>query len=204
MTHNTTLKNGQFCPTWSDNIQPGEGFDKGFLMKLDTAGNVIWDRKFYNVDGNHCRFTDYIELSDGFIAACGMANGSNELNLNQDSWVVKVDACGCLVPGCENGADCSQWVGLNDDPLNHELQQSFMIYPNPVRRILNIYLPPQLPNGECTFEIHDITGKLVRSFIAKEPDTTYMTDVGDLTRGVYFLSQKVNGSIIQTLRFVVE
>lgn len=181
---------------------PGEGFDKGFLMKLDTAGNVIWDRKFFNVDGNHCRFTDYIELSDGYIAACGMASADNGLGLNQDSWVVKVDECGCLVPGCENGASCS--VGM--DQTDNDILQAFHVYPNPVNGILNIFLEQASEDSgkSLRFDLVSMQGDIVKSFEAPFSDTTYMTDVTSLSNGTYLLVLRAEGAVLQTERIIVE
>lgn len=112
--------------------------DVGFLLKIDSYGNIIWERDYYHLafpgpDGLQ-RSTSWfrdIELApDGGYIVCGMARGLIvEPQTTQDFWLVKLDSMGCLEPGCDTLTGIRESTFVGDEVV---------VYPNPVRNYLNI------------------------------------------------------------------
>ena len=175
--------------TYEDNIW------KGLIAKIDTSGTMLWQRIYTNVDGNECRFNDFTELTTGELVAVGVAwpQGGDE-PLGQDTWILKTDEYGCLIPGCH----------VSVEELERQ-EQSFLVGPNPASDRLNIYLPGEVTRTHHTqFRLTDLTGKLIREFSADTGSTTYMLDVSEYPTGVYLVSLVIDGQSIKTERVVVE
>jgi ribosome modulation factor len=175
--------------TYEDNIW------KGLIAKIDTSGTMLWQRIYTNVEGNECRFNDFTELTTGELVAVGVAwpQGGDE-PLGQDTWILKTDEYGCLIPGCH----------VSVEELERQ-EQSFLVGPNPASDRLNIYLPGEVTRTHHTqFRLTDLTGKLIREFSADTGSTTYMLDVSEYPAGLYLLTLVVDGQMIKTERVVVE
>jgi hypothetical protein len=88
----------------------------------------------------------------------------------------------------------SNSVGVN------ELEQQFFIkiFPNPVNNILMIEIEGSV-NSQLS--IIDITGKELRR---EEFENRTSVDVSDLESGIYFVSIKRNGKMIQNTKFIKE
>ncbi|MFN8863911.1 MAG: T9SS type A sorting domain-containing protein, partial [Flavobacteriales bacterium] len=172
-----------------------ENYQQGLMLKYDIDGNEIWRRIYSNVDGNACRFNDFTELTTGELVAVGVAwpQGGDE-PLGQDTWILKTDEHGCLIPGCH----------VSVEELERQ-EQSFLVGPNPASDRLNIYLPGEVTRTHHTqFRLTDLTGKLIREFSADTGSTTYMLDVSEYPTGVYLVSLVIDGQRIKTERVVVE
>ncbi|MFO0361855.1 MAG: T9SS type A sorting domain-containing protein [Flavobacteriales bacterium] len=172
-----------------------ENIQKGFIAKVDTSGTMLWQRIYTNVDGNACRFNDFTELTTGELVAVGVAwpQGGDE-PLGQDTWILKTDEYGCLIPGCH----------VSVEELERQ-EQSFLVGPNPASDRLNIFLPGEVTRTHHTqFRLTDLTGKLIREFSADTGSTTYMLDVSEYPTGVYLVSLVIDGQSIKTERVVVE
>ncbi|MFN8697923.1 MAG: T9SS type A sorting domain-containing protein [Flavobacteriales bacterium] len=172
-----------------------DNYQKGFIMKLDTSGQEIWKRIYVNIEGNECRFNDFTELTTGELVAVGVAWPQVGPPLvGQDTWIVKTDSYGCLIPGCH----------VSVEELEEE-RRSFLAGPNPVSTVLNLYLPGEVEHrGQTRFRITDSSGHLIREFSADTGSTTYMLDVSQYTAGIYLVTLLVDQQVIGTERIVVE
>lgn len=70
----------------------GAGFEDGYLVKTDAAGNVLWERTYGNVAED--RFYAVTETADGGFAMAGVTGLGAP---NWDAWIVRVDARGELL-----------------------------------------------------------------------------------------------------------
>jgi hypothetical protein len=83
------------------------------LNRYDVNGNEIWSRTFYflEVPLDEHRMRDLKQCSDGGYILIGEANDmtiDSEWTVDaprQQTWVLKVDACGCLIPGCDSNCN---------------------------------------------------------------------------------------------------
>lgn len=163
-----------------------------WLIRYDHEGNILWDQKYAIVNSAiyHHEIYDLISTSDGGILFCGEAADYWLQNTKLDSppqqaWVVKLDACGCLVPGYNPNCtppdcDTTSTVIVPEDDY-------FLYGPNPVSQMLNIFAGADFPVGS-EFKLFDSIGRVAKSFTATECNITFMWDLESLTSGEYVLS----------------
>jgi len=153
------------------------------IAKYDSLGTLLWHRKYLYVNSPY----DYHEMydlkatRDGGYIMVGEAtdnwqdNPSLELP-RQQVWILKVDGCGCLVPGCDDFCtppDCSP-PNIVDIPK----PDYFLYGPNPVEQSFYIYFDGTDMNLEkLEFSLYDITGRLVDGFAPTESDMTYIWEM---------------------------
>lgn len=138
---------------------------KGLLLRTTSEGDSLWMRSYYYQDevmsNGQGRFYDVLPTPDGgFIAAGAVYNpvqAPNPPGYSQDTWVVKVDGDGCIVPGC-NG------VGITEQATN--LLGALSIYPNPVAHggtvTITLDLPPSIANGPLQLSVVAADGRVVQ------------------------------------------
>lgn len=98
---------------------------RGWLMKLDTAGNKIWERvlsRYHEFDWDDY-VNDLILTSDGGIALAGylihnFIQDENDIFHRNDAWLVKTDSCGYTVGDIPEPLI---YVGQNIDGLSIQL-----------------------------------------------------------------------------------
>jgi|GEM_PF-945497 len=182
---------------------------RGSLWKLSAEGDSLWLRTYAFADGHPCHFRDVIETPDGGFAAVGVAEVSPGY-VSDDTWVVKVDEHGCLVPGCHL---------INVEEVETKGGR-MMVFPNPVRGVLNVYLetsasPPTSASGgrgeSPTMSLIDVNGKVVKQWRVGGSPTTYIADVSGLEAGVYVLRyesppapQRGDRGVVLTEKVIIE
>lgn len=150
-----TLDNLIGCPmngVWTLTVMDGWTIDNGYLFNwgitlTDSLTPAIWN---YSVQVDSILFEgEYIQQIDPFTASLSIPNiGNYQYQVNA------VDEFGChynanLIVNCV--------LSVEDIDLDDAIQ----VYPNPVQNILHLNILDQKWNN-CTLEIFDGTGKLVR------------------------------------------
>jgi len=164
---NTGLTAGKETPN-GDLIACGvtyaEQGQKGLLLRTNSQGDSLWMRSYYYQDevinNGQGRFYDVLPTPDGgFIAAGAVYNpvqAPNPPGYSQDTWVVKVDADGCIVPGC-NG------VGITEQATN--LLGALTIFPNPAAQggsvTVQLDLPPSVDSSPLQYTVVSADGRVV-------------------------------------------
>ena len=109
----------------------------------------------------------------------------------------------CALPIClqtisENREMLSFYVHYSIAPtgVNESLLTQFMLYPNPVKNVLNVRF-----NGEADLnsriEVYNTVGKLMKAQkIAVKND--YQVDMSNLTNGIYMVKLMNSEGVIQT------
>ncbi len=64
----------------------------GFISKIDTSGNIIWNKQFMLLQNQYLKYCE--QTSTGDIIACGAANDSSGY---YDDWAVKLNSSGDLI-----------------------------------------------------------------------------------------------------------
>jgi hypothetical protein len=166
----------------------------GLLIKLNQQGDSLWYRKYKFADDTQCFFRDVIETSDGGFAACGRTWPSEE-NSSIDTWVVKTDEYGCIIPGCH--------IGIEEFT---EKYGRFKVGPNPVRQSenLTVFLPDIKDLNGLSFQLRNLSGQLVKSFVPDEGGTSYLLRTNGLAKGMYVLSLLKDGVQVQSEKVVVD
>jgi hypothetical protein len=181
------------------------------LIKADSSdGSMMWERYYHFVesqsDMHHA--IDLKATPDGGVVFCGDASDTWSQNPNlelpaQQGWIVKLDACGCLVPGCDE--NCT--VGVEDASGHPELDSGslFIMGPNPASDYINIYLNKisNVQHSSLNIQVHDLAGNIVKSFAPHRGDTTYIVDTTGLATGQYVVSLMSEGVVLQSEKIVV-
>ncbi len=81
------------------------GNDIGFIVRYNTNGELLWERRYYTYDDfgrvNDSYLSALREMPDGSIAAIGSMQQVAEFEAEQDFWILKVNADGCM-----DGEEC--------------------------------------------------------------------------------------------------
>ncbi len=150
----------------------------GVIAKYSANGDSLWSRNFVHPENLQSPWSDHTfksitQTDDGGFAAAGYLLPNPPDTGTQDTWVVKVDSFGCLVPGCEV---------VSVPPIETSIA-ALKIYPNPARNILNIEITPNGNQYQFNFELYDIIGKRVRTQKLIPYHNTI--SVSGLTSGIY-------------------
>jgi hypothetical protein len=161
--------------------------DSPFMYKMDTEGDIIWKRVFYDLDpatgvSRVGLVKDAVELDNGDIYGIGWMKYDGQ----REVFIFKVDADGCL-----DAEDCD-FVQLITAAKDVEIRNDIKIYPNPVSDILTIGID-ELP---VKVEVYTTDGVLM-----KTERKVKEIDVSGLVRGIYYLKVYV-GETVGVVSFV--
>jgi Secretion system C-terminal sorting domain len=178
-----------------------------YILKLDKeTGEIIWERKyrFLEIYGDQHTLIDLKATLDGGVIFCGEARDSYQILEGpiQQGWLVKLDECGCLVPGCDTL--CSYVGCASDKPFFPAIPSHFIVGPNPASQFINIYFAGGALNlAQTRFEMFDLQGRLVYTFVPETADTTYMLSTEQFASGTYVLLLHHNGEKVQEQKVIV-
>ncbi len=141
-------------------------------------------------------FTNNSTNADGYFWDFG--NGETSTDINPWTEYNQVGTynvmCVAINGVCQNDTawvtiEVNSTIGLND--LN-KINNSFIIYPNPVINILNVQLKEGLNNGTIT--IYDARGRKVLTNQINQANSTI--DVSELVKGYYVIQLTLNDEIV--------
>jgi Secretion system C-terminal sorting domain len=190
--------------TPSDSID-GQNNENLMLMKFSHEGVHEWTRYYHIISGLQDRHTmyDMKATPDRGVILAGYA--SNEIQNPpiedlpyQKGWLLKLDPCGCLVPGCD--LDCDANACDASTPMFGD--QIFIAGPNPVSDLLNIFISKNAPPTGI-FSMFDAAGNKVADFNYLANDTTYVWDVSPYADGQYTLTLTSGDRIYQTMKIII-
>ncbi len=171
---------------------------KGWIGKISPQGDSIWTRQYLGVQNNNNLhyIHDIKETADGGFILCGESQNLNNAPGDpiQQAWLLKLDAYGCLVPGCHLSTAA-------EEPAQARFE--LRLYPNPASEYLNFYLrAPAAAGREVSFRIFDASGALLQEFAGVSPDATYIVPVWDWPAGTYVLQCVGQGQVLAVEKFV--
>lgn len=179
----------------------------GWMFRATAHGELVWQR--YILDERNttravCDLTNVQEGSDGSIYAAGAwfsppptLDGTHQLK----SWLVKLDADGCLEPGCTSDTIHLQEPVSVDQPPGNALMPSLQIAPNPVTTTMNFSVEGLTGNTEALrYKIYAPTGAVLQEGAVRNHEQRVETE--SWLPGLYILSVHQNGRPVATSRFV--
>jgi hypothetical protein len=177
----------------------------GWMIRVTSDAELIWERYIQDnrlADDVNTELRDVDECSDGSVAAAGLwtsldapRDGGNTLR----SWVVKLDANGCLEPGCTSDT-IHLMAPVSYEEVEQESSMAFQISPNPVVDILHLKIHAANPAaGHLKYTITGSDGRILQS----RPVSGNAMDiaVGGLPSGLYFFSITDKHQLLAVRRF---
>ncbi|MFN8297710.1 MAG: T9SS type A sorting domain-containing protein [Chitinophagales bacterium] len=166
----------------NESIPVSQQHQNGWLIKLNSAGALIWSREYRGVtrigqDIEENKLFDFGVLDDGGIIACGKAQDDND-TFPQKTWLLRIDKDGCLNDSFCGYTEIEENVG--------ESLTSFEVYPNPF--ISKLFLKV-VKSSMVEVNIMDVMGQNVyfnRLNLTEEKDIASF-DLEYLPSGLYFL-----------------
>jgi hypothetical protein len=165
-----------------------DGIYRGWIMKLDSTGNILWNRSYgYGTPWEFHYLSDFCEADNGDI----IATGSIFFTDHQQAWYLRLDSMGKLSPTDSGfvGLPFTTWMVTYSYPnaiseAGVTSEENIQVYPNPVSNTMQISYNIK-SNGKLI--LYDILGKkLIEQNISSNINNTTI-DVGNLAKGTYFL-----------------
>lgn len=174
-------------PTWGHD----SAYHWGWIVKLDTNGTVLWDRK-YNAIKRYGALSfpyDIDVMSNGDILVCGELQFLSNIGISpiQQGWILRTDSNGCEIGNC--------LVGIGEP---QSADSRLTVYPNPASEIVIVEVSSEFIGGEVI--LYDVTGKIVKSTLIASPKL--MLNVNDLQSSLYVVSSEKNGKAIRVKLFI--
>jgi len=166
------------------------GFMQGVLLRTTAQGDSLWMRKYWYQDSIYTQgtgqFYDVLPTADGGFIATGPCYRYQPVQPNfppgysQDAWVVKVDADGCIVPGCNE-------VGITEQATN--LLGALRIWPNPAQGHANIELtlPPSIAHSHLQLSLVSADWRVVMQQAIPQGLSAFSFPLSDFSPGMYYV-----------------
>lgn len=177
---------------------------QGLLLRTTSEGDSLWMFRYFYQDSvvstGQGRFYDVLPTPDGGFIAAGAAynpvGGPHPPGYSQDTWVVKVDGNGCIVPGC-NG------VGIAEQATN--LLGALTVFPNPAQgqATVQLDLPPSLARGPLYLSFVSMDGRVVQRQ-RLSGNGLHRLELAGVSSGVYYLHITSEGKWLTGGKLVVE
>lgn len=174
---------------------PTNGIYWGRVSKVSPQGDSIWDRHYafpISTDFPFHELYDIKETPDGGFILCGQSVNNYADSFPQQGWLLRLDAQGCLVPGC--GLVPVEEAASQEPP-------AMLLYPNPASDWLSVHLGEAGAEGQL--RIVDIQGRHVLNFEAPLGNTTYVLSLTGLPPGIYTLQWLSAGRLVRAEQLVV-
>ncbi len=177
---------------------------QGLLLRTTSEGDSLWMFSYFYQDSlistGQGRFYDVLPTHDGGFIAAGAAynpvGGPYPPGYSQDTWVVKVDGNGCIVPGCNN-------VGITEQATN--LLDALSIFPNPANgsTTIQLTLPPSVAHLPLELSMVGMDGRILyQQRITGNGD--HQLALQGVSAGVYYIHIASEGRWLTGGKLVVE
>ena len=179
--------------------QSGNTFEgRGWISKISNEGDKIWTREYVGLDNlfNRQEFYDIKETNDEGFILCGESKNSEIGDpVPQQTWLLKLDEYGCLVPGCQIIDDIEEVGGFK-----FELK----LFPNPTSDYLNIFIRNHSSFTSNIFSIYDNQGRLIDGYNCSIKEGTISISTENYISGEYFITVSTENQHLATRKFIVE
>lgn len=179
----------------------------GWMIRVSGDGELLWERYIQDdrlSDETTTEFSNVTETDEGSIVGTGIIRMYGEIRDGGTSvrtWVVKLDADGCLDPGCTNDTiHLMQPVSIEPNLGSTSLEFSLSPNPTSTNFTLAISASKRSDLNGLTYSVFTITGQLLTSGIVHSGKTNVASHNWD--PGLYIVVITQNGRIVATKRLV--
>ncbi len=178
----------------------------GWLFRISHDGEMLWQRSYRPdtpiVGDVSSGLLDLTETPDSGIAATGSMDDSLGQGTTSDIWLLKVDADGCLTPGCTEEVITFS-TERKGGVLESVRQVYFRLSPNPVAGEARAAFFDAVPQG-AVVKVFNGQGQLLRAYPAAMGSMEVGLDFSGHPAGLYSVVYEVEGRVLQVERVVRE
>ncbi|MBL0309601.1 MAG: T9SS type A sorting domain-containing protein [Bacteroidetes bacterium] len=166
---------------------PGSGVQSGWVVKLSSSGEVLWERTYegFTTSSADNFLYDIDLLPDGGFIACGEAVGDS----GQFGWILRLDSNGCEVENC--------LVGI--DEVVNPIREEMKVYPNPAKDFVMVEYAGFENNG--LVEILDIYGRIITTQQTTTEKGRVEINTSGFSSGLYIVRVIGNNIVKEKGRF---
>jgi hypothetical protein len=202
-----TASNGDIIGCGIQTIEEGVTGDYGFIFRMTQEGELLWKRAYQPEQPVPIdiisELNDVVETPDGGIAAIGtMLDSFPGGGISPDVWLLKVDADGCLTPGCTDSI-VTATVERRGGVLHTRRQVFFRLWPNPVSGEAQVAFYQPAPQG-ARLRVFNAQGMPVAQQDVPPGSTAAQVDFSGLPPGLYLVQYLRQGRVLQVERVVRE
>jgi hypothetical protein len=203
-----TASNGDIIGCGIQKIEEGVTGDYGFIFRMTQEGELLWKRAYQPEQpvpiDIFSELNDVIETPDGGIAAIGTMIDSlpDSSSWSLDVWLLKVDADGCLTPGCTDSI-VTATVERRGGVLHSGRQVFFRLWPNPVSGEAQVAFYQPAPQG-ARLRVFNAQGMPVAQQDVPPGSTAARMDFSGLPPGLYLVQYLRQGRVLQVEKVVRE
>lgn len=180
---------------------PTGGLRIPWLFRMDGNKKVLWEREYNDTTyagGAKIAYNIIPTSDEGFILT-GIVTNSMTGVRESHNWVLKVDADGCLSPGCQ----VTTIITAAEEPVFLE-GIGIQAFPNPTTDWLRVRFPQDFNFGNegTRLLLINNNGQTAKQAHTKGSDTDL--DVSALPRGTYYLVVHRENSIILSKKITIQ
>lgn len=168
----------------------------GWFFKLDTDGNMIWERIINTPYNKIAAIYDFQETSDGGFICTG--NGVGLYN-HSDFWLLKLDEYGCDTTNCITSVET----------LAHAKHEVYL-FPNPATDKVFVSIKSsnkQHAYKESQLKLYDVSGKEIytqTSTLNSAAYSEYYINTTNFQQGIYFYTVTTGNEITGKGKLIVQ
>ena len=136
----------------------GKEEGKGRSLCITQDGEVLWQH-IYKLPFSPMPIQYYsgllgmTALPSGNIIACGYFRDLTDLKDEEQGWLVKLDADGCIDKNCKTLLGDQEVIEIDELKVG--------VYPNPSNGLLKVNIPYGQNMDDCMIKIYDIVGNVI-------------------------------------------
>jgi len=132
---------------------------------------------------------------DGGFIAVGQHMDENDPEQHQDTWILKLDACGDV-----EWQGCEAVIGVDEK----EPTSLFEAYPNPAHDFVEVNLGEMALTPEARMEVRDVLGALVYKQEIAQGESHLLLQLDELLPGMYFVSLIDKNQELETQQIILK
>ena len=181
-------------------------YERGFLMKLNSALDSLWFRTYFYPDDDWLqmysdyRISDVAPLAGGGFVTAGWGR-LHDLEGKERIWLMRLDEYGCLEPGCQN---------VNPTEIVVGYENSIQAYPNPVVDECTLQWNAELASkvqanfSESQIIIIDAMGREVQRYLVNNFGSQFQMqiDMTSFPSGLYQAHWVSGGSWLDSVQII--
>ena len=171
-----------------------ESFDRSALLKWTTVSEI--NSAYFSIERSE-NGIDFVSI--GELYAAGESQSELDYEYVDENAFVNSDHYYYRIKEVDVDGKFTL-TDLKYVQVNQHASDMVLVFPNPFKDILNVYIPESLPSQQRKVVLKDDLGRDIRTYIMES--STNSLNLSELSKGIYFLILIVDGEPFQTVKVV--